>query len=345
MSSTIPCCIIIDDPPVNASYWWRLQQTAFGFKPTDDIWGDLWRNQVGAALASVELFEQYADLLERFDLRGKFTMVPCPAALGRLDQQVRGYSDAQLARILDIVRSRIAPRCDITPEILTHSMAYDPATGAILPHSETAWFSHLARHRRMEDMRAYVQHGYDILRNVGLEPRGITCGGMTDPSGIAAGEMVVHGHNIDAVMETVFTVERDTYGREPEHTFGFVGPVQTPDYLPRVAWTSPSGRHVYAVAKVGQEVLAPLYAGRASDYQPTVDAMVGPEQDSGIFIDTIEAGGALVFNVHIQTLGSNNTHLGLKALTEALDRLTQRYGDRLQWCSIRELCAQVEARG
>ena len=346
----INACLIIDDAPINASYWWRRQQTERGFSPPEIAYGQPWRSQADAAMMSIALFEAIADFAEAFDVRGKMTLLPRPAGLGRVDQSVQGFTRAQLDAILDIYRSRLAARFDITPEVLTHTLAIDTATGELLPHSETAWVSALARDGKMDELIRYFTDAYVILQNAGLEPHGTTVGGMNDPSGIAGDEMIIHGHHLECLSQALWAVERDTSTRQsppPDMTFMHVGTgPRTPRGhdagLPERVTDFSDGGHAWSITMNSpDDPLAPLFGG-TGDVDAVTDAMVGPGLDSGWWIDEAEAGRAIVVNVHGQTLGSRNTHLGLKALTEAVRRLTERYGDRLCWCTTRELCRRPD---
>ena len=86
-----------------------------------------------------ELIDEFADLMERESVRGKFSVIPNPFGFGRIDREVQGISQADLHYFLDAVRERIAPVMDITPEVLTHWNAIDLPTGNLLPLWENAW--------------------------------------------------------------------------------------------------------------------------------------------------------------------------------------------------------------
>jgi hypothetical protein len=72
-----------------------------------------------------EFTSRVAETMERFELRGKMTLIPMPSCLGRIDQSLKRVPPEHLAEFLKIVRERIAPRFDITPEFLTHLNAYN----------------------------------------------------------------------------------------------------------------------------------------------------------------------------------------------------------------------------
>ncbi len=83
---------------------------------------------------------RYADLCAAHGVKGKFTVLPMPSCLGRIDGRLGYVSAAHLAGFLRIVRERIAPRCDITPEVLTHAAAFNLKSGAGYLHLfEDAW--------------------------------------------------------------------------------------------------------------------------------------------------------------------------------------------------------------
>jgi hypothetical protein len=81
-------------------------------------------------LVPAEFTARVAETFERFDLRGELTIIPMPSCLGRIDQSLKRVPPDHLQAFLKIVRERIAPRFDITPEFLTHLRAYDLRRGA-----------------------------------------------------------------------------------------------------------------------------------------------------------------------------------------------------------------------
>lgn len=52
-----------------------------------------------------------------------------PSCLGRLDESLKRVPLDHLKAFLGVMRERIAPRFDITPEFLTHLKAYDLKIG------------------------------------------------------------------------------------------------------------------------------------------------------------------------------------------------------------------------
>lgn len=343
MQSTIHACFIVDDTPINGTYWQRLQQTAFGYKASETGWATQWRTMAGSALWRVADAHAFADMVEALELRGKFTFLPCPGGLGRVDRAVRGYGDAELKELIAVVRDRIAPAFDITPEVLTHSMAIDPDTGALLPHGETAWLSHLCNTRQADALRAYIGAAYTILRNVGLEPRGLTTGGMEDLSGIAEGRSVLHGHGRDVLGEALLAVEREVDASRTA-TFLYTGSPPGSDAsrrrrVPERIHTSADGGAVFEIHSIVDDPIYPVLLGPADRAAATTDALVTADLSAGLWIDEADAGRVLCFTVHAQTLMAQGTGAGLSIIREACRRLRDRYGQRLVWHTATELCA------
>ena len=80
-----------------------------------------------------------AETMERYELRGKLTQLPMPSCLGRIDQSLKLVPPEHLQGYLKILRERIAPRFDITPEFLTHLNAYNLKKGGFQHMDEDVW--------------------------------------------------------------------------------------------------------------------------------------------------------------------------------------------------------------
>src|SRR5437660_404023 len=125
----VPVSLIVDDPApgYNPGYF----HSGFRYGPLQ---------------VPPDLVDRFADLLERTGIRGKFSVIPYPFGLGRVDRAVDGVSDADRTHFLDVVRERIAPFLDITPEALTHWNALDLGTWQLLPLWEHLWSRNQDRH-------------------------------------------------------------------------------------------------------------------------------------------------------------------------------------------------------
>jgi len=344
MDRPVYASIFVDDPPSNATYWARIQQLAMGFTPSEVGWGKNWRNLECAPRFRVEDVHAFADFVEEFGIRGKFTILPCPAGHGRIDRSVRGYTNDELRELLDVIRFRIAPFMDITPEVLTHSMAFDPETEALLPHSESAWISHLAATGQFEKLAAYIRFGYEVLHNAGFRPHGLTVGGMIDCSGIAKGQMVLDGSfPLAPLGETLLRVEQE-FNLGIRETFLWTGapPITRASrerMVPDVRYSDPKKGRVFAIHGIDDPAQVTMHGN--SDVDAEIEKLVSADLERGQFIDHAEAGKVLAIVLHTQTLNSRNTGHGQKMIREVVRRLRQRYGKRLLWRTSAELCAEL----
>src|SRR5512141_346757 len=85
-------------------------------------------------LVPAKFTKRVADTFDRFNIQGKFTVIPMPSCLGRIDQSLKRVPQDHLTEFLKLMRERIAPRFDITPEFLTHLSSYDLKTGNYQRH-------------------------------------------------------------------------------------------------------------------------------------------------------------------------------------------------------------------
>src|SRR5207244_6172116 len=58
-------------------------------------------------------------------VKGKFSIVPYPACVGRLDRMLPGWSQGELNDSLELVRSLLAPNWEIDHETITHTRDMD----------------------------------------------------------------------------------------------------------------------------------------------------------------------------------------------------------------------------
>jgi hypothetical protein len=109
-------------------------------------------------------------------VRGKFSIVPNPAGLGRIDRGLALFGKGQLDSWLDMCREVIVPSFDITPEMLTHTFVLDLKTEQPLPSRiwEQYEWSSFSEEDHVDD---YIALACEILANVGLAPSGVTSPG------------------------------------------------------------------------------------------------------------------------------------------------------------------------
>jgi hypothetical protein len=168
----VPLSLIVDDsaPLVNANYFWLRDRVAHTGR--HQRWEDV-------PVVIPEAFtREWAQWCAATGVRGKYTVLPCPAALGRIDRGLPLFGRAQLDHWLAMCREVIAPSFDITPELLTHSWIVDVRTLQPLPGR--GWEQY--EWRAFDEAEAplitdYIALACDILASVGLPPQGVTSPG------------------------------------------------------------------------------------------------------------------------------------------------------------------------
>ena len=91
---------------------------------------------------------------------------------------------------------------------------------------------------------------------------------------------------------------------------------------------------------------------RTMDYPGADDEYIGSIADQYLTLDgtggriaaALADGCEIVLCTHWQSLFSNGTHAGLRALAEVARRVRETLGDRVEWLRCSELAAQAVAR-
>src|SRR5918911_921086 len=126
----IPASLIVDDPApcINPLYYFRLQV-------------DRERYDYHEQRIPLSFLERFIAVCRTRGIRGKFSVLPYPAGLGSILEGWDGCDRGELAAWLDLARAEIAPRFDITPEVLTHTRALDLRTRTLLAQPEHDWMA------------------------------------------------------------------------------------------------------------------------------------------------------------------------------------------------------------
>jgi hypothetical protein len=308
-----PVSLIIDDavPVVNALYYFRLQINQEGY---DQL----------VKRIPLDFLEQFAAVVQKWGLRGKFTVIPYPAGLGSILEGWEGCDQAELESWLGLARSAIAPYFDITPEILTHTLALDLKTRQLIPEPEHIW---MARRNRAE-LSEYMSTAVGLLRQAGFAPTGIT-----QPC-YFKGDRPSYDQ---AVLEAIRPP-----GGDPAGTAAFYFIDFWPDKAP-----VPPHPVVLLDRERGEAVVSML--AYADDYfwnsqypnPPGVvemaDELITTDGKAGRLVELMRAGAWATFCTHWQSQYSNGSRQGLAGLEEVARRLVNTFGAHLLWMTNGEM--------
>ena len=274
-------------------------------------------------LVPPEFVARVADTFERLDLRGKFTVIPMPSCLGRIDQSLKRVPQEHLQAFLKIVRERIAPRFDITPEFLTHLKTYDLKKGDYQHVFEDAWISRAP----LEEVTAYFTLAFQILQNVGL-----TATGITSPfdSGID-----VEQKYAQAVADAQWKVFQRNETWYFLYSIGF----GTPRKLSVECRVPERNQTVVSVPANAPDVLWSQYlpiGERRQFIENNIDRMLSADGRSGRIRELIETEHPVILLTHWQSLYTQGTGLGLEGLSALVARIQKVLGKNVEWISCSE---------
>jgi hypothetical protein len=311
----VPASLIIDDgAPVNLMYWQHphvrhVQRFPNGF------------------------LRQFADVCDRYGATGKFTILPMPSALGRIDRGLCHLPAGHLAGFLDLARRRIAPRWDITPELLTHDVVFDLRTGRFRREFEDAWVARAS----VAEMTDYLALAFRILRGVGLPANGVTS------------PWVAGIDNERRYAEAIARAQRRVHRRRFAWYFLHLLGKRRPSW-PWVAWRSRTARLVCVTvpANTDDPFGRTCSAGSARAAQAAAedgaDAMLSPDGRRGRLREVFDAGCPLVILTHWQNLYSEGRRAGLWGLQRLLGRMESVFGEQVEWMPCSRLARLAPKR-
>jgi hypothetical protein len=276
---------------------------------------------------------RFAEWCAEHGVKGKYSVVPYPACVGRLDRLVPGWSRRELAASLDLVRSEVAPDWDIHPEMVTHTRVIDLRTGQPYPDSSLRFMENWdwTTGRSVDELGAYLEYALTILKNVGLP-----CEGITTPGGF--GNRVLP-ELAQAALQSV----RGVFKAEVPHYFRHVYDAGRASVAPRVECAAglegPDPTCVVSVIGCTGD-----WTGGWDCTEPEgADRFITADLNSGRMVEVIERGEPAMMVCHWTGIYWNGQELGFNVFKEVVRRLQSRF-DNLIWMKLSELARYWAAR-
>jgi hypothetical protein len=331
-AARVPVSLIIDDSTclVNLNRFAMPQfDAAFGGKNT--AYARDWRSwPVEIPDSFVRAFGTWC---AEHGVKGKYSIVPYPACVGRLDRGLPGWSQRELADSIDLVRTLMVPNWDIHPEMVTHTRVIDLATGHPYADHSTKFMENWewTTGKSADEIGAYLAYALRILREIGLP-----CEGHTTPGGFGAKarpELSI------ATLQAV----RDVYKTEIPHYFRDAISQGSESVAPRVEHAGgldgSDPRCVVSVVACTSD-----WTGGWDNTPPAgVDRFITADLTSGRMVEVIERGEPAVMLAHWTGIYWNGQELGFKVFQEVVRRLHARF-DNLVWMKLSEIARYAAAR-
>jgi len=265
--------------------------------------------------------DAYCDVVERHGIAGKFSIVPMPAGRGDVVTGIDGHTVEETRAWVDTARTRLSPRFDFCPEMLTHDFAVDLDGGSMLPDTELAW----SRTQDVRTLTPYLTKALQLLKDAGVDATGVTSpwtfGDQTEAEyqqAMLAAQQAVHGRRLSWYF-------LHAYGDRPA----------TRPYLARADQT---GMLVSIVANMDDQFWASLHDSRGDDEQvrAIADTYLTDDGRDGAILRVLDAGGWPTIVTHWQCLYGNGSQSGLRALDLLGERVQRLLSDRVRWTSCSE---------
>jgi hypothetical protein len=284
-------------------------------------------------LIPAKFTRKVADTFDKFGLRGKFTIIPMPSCLGRIDQSLKRVPQEHLLEFLRLMRERVATRFDITPEFLTHLSSYDLKNGTYRRHLyEDTWITQASQ----EEIVEYFTLAFQILKNVGIESTGITSPWV---SGIDVE---------DKYARSLADAQWNIYKRKLTWYFLYAASDREKPYQCNVKYKNPQrGQVVVSIPANAGDIFwsmdLPDTKERPKFIKEGIDRLLSPDGKTGRIPQLIESGFPVVIVTHWQSLYTQGTGLGLEGLSVLAERIQKVFGTSFEWVTCSEMARRYAA--
>ena len=259
-------------------------------------------------------------------VKGKYSIVPYPACVGRLDRILPGWSQRELDASLELVRTLMAPHWDIHPEMNTHTRVIDLKTGHPYQDHSLRFMENWewTTGRSADEIADYMAYALRILQNVGL-----SCAGITTPGGFG-------NKALPQIAQATLRAVREVFGTDIPHYFRHLFDEGNESVAPRVEYASgldtQDPRCVVSIIGCTGD-----WTGGWDNTTPAgADKFITPDLKSGRVVDIIERGEPALMLAHWTGIYWNGEELGFKIFQEVVRRLKARY-ENLLWMKLDEV--------
>ena len=280
-----------------------------------------------------DFVRKFGEWCGEHEIKGKYSIVPYPACVGRIDRELPGWTSRQLQASIDLVRTLMMPNWDIHPEMVTHTRVIDTKTGHPIPRFGLEYMENWrwADGQSIDQLTDYLSYALGILKNVGLD-----CQGITTPGGFGSG---VKGELAQATFQSV----RDVFGAEIPHYFKYVTDSGAASVEPRVEYASGlDGDDPRCVVSI-VACTGDWTGGWDCSDRGDVDKFITADLSRGRMVEVIERGEPALMLCHWTGIYFNGEEVGFRIFQEAVGRMHSKY-DNLRWMKLSEIARYWAAK-
>lgn len=269
--------------------------------------------------------DEFCDIVDRWGMAGKFSIVPAPGGDGDIVRGVAGDPEGT-REWLETAKRRLPPRFDFTPEGITHNLAVNLASGEYFPQGESDWSQTQTR----ETLTPYLVRQLEMLKEVGVDATGVTSpwvfGIRVEPEYIAS----------------IVAAQRQVYGRD--FSWYFLHMLHDrPNSRPWVAVREGETTLVAIPSTVDDFWWETIDSPRTdADYVSDItDRLLTTDGRGGKIRTVLDAGGWPILLTHWQSLISNGLGTGLAVLDELGRRIQVTIAAEVEWISCLEMARRT----
>lgn len=337
----VPVGLIIDDSTalVNLNRY-AMPQFDTAFAGANNAYHKPWREwPVEIPDSFVRKFGEWS---AEHGVKGKYSMVPFPACVGRLDRVLPGWTNRELNESLELVRTLMVPNWDIHPEMVTHTRVIDLKTGHPYTDHSPKFMENWdwTTGRSADEIASYMAYGLEILKNAGF-----TCEGVTTPGGFG-------NKALPQLSQAALQSVRSVYKAEIPHYFRHLYDKGDRSVAPRVESASDlqgtDPRCVVSIIGCTGD-----WTGGWDCTEPAgADLFITADLQGGRMVEVIDRAEPALMVCHWTGIYWNGQELGFKVFQEVVRRLHARY-DHLLWMKLSEVSrywaakelTRIEAQG
>jgi hypothetical protein len=266
-------------------------------------------------------------------VKGKYSIVPYPACVGRLDRMLPGWAPKELQDSIDLVRTLMTPNWDIHPEMVTHTRVIDTKTGQPYPEFTTKFMENWdwCTGRSTDELADYMSYALRILQNIGLP-----CEGLTTPGGFGSKAR-------PQLAEATFQSLRDVFKAEIPHYFRDLKSEGTESVAPLVQNVSGLDTDDPRCVVHVQGCTGDWTGGWDCTEPGGVDKFITADGIAGRMVDVITRGEPALMLAHWTGIYYNGKEVGFKIMQEVIKRLHARF-DNLHWMKLSEVARYWAAK-
>lgn len=326
----VPVSIIIDDSTclVNLNKFAIPQFAAVNPGKYDHYPWKNWPDEIPD-----DFVRKFADWAGENGVKGKYSIVPFPACVGRLDRVIPGWTQKELENSIQLVRERITPNWDIHPEMVTHTRIIDTKTGHPYPEISPRFMENWdwCNGRSTDEIADYMSYALTILKNIGL-----SCEGITTPGGFGSKARPQLAQATFESCRSVFKTEIPHYFRD---LFASGDQSVAPIVQNASGLDSDDPRCVVHIIGCtgdwtgGWDCVTPKGA----------DAFITEDGKSGRMVEVIQRGEPAIIVCHWTGIYWNGLEIGFKIFREVVKRLHATF-DHLHWMKLSEIARYWAAK-